>query len=136
MHQEDPAGDQNVDLAAVLHHRVSAWLDDSPVTPAEPAGAGDASERPAVPDPNLALGDDHDPLPQALRAVDALIRQRVDTLTDQTRAARPGWLPPDPARLDAPTAGTPPRCPPPHATAPLAARHQTTDRSEHDRSIR
>ena len=102
--------------------------------PADPASGVDASERLAVL-ANLTLGDDHDPLPQALQAVDALIRQRADTLTNQARAARPGWLPPQPTRSDADGRD---------AVAVLAAsrgrtlpaRHLTIDRSEHDRSIR
>ena len=40
MNVDDLAGDQVVDLAAVLHRRVSAWLDDSPVLQAESAGDG------------------------------------------------------------------------------------------------
>ena len=164
VHEDDPAGDQDVDLAAVLHHRVSAWLDDSPVPPADPAGSSGGSERLAVL-ANLALGDDHGPLPQALRAVDALIRQRVDTLTDQAAgpfSRRPGWLPPDPTRSDAdgrdaaavlaahrdrtganPSDRTPLGSHQPattfnagNAPSPAPGRHLTTDRSEHDRSIR
>ena len=154
LHEDDPAGDQAVDLAAVLHHRVSAWLDDSPVPPADPAGSADASERLAVLDPNLALGDDHGPLPQALRAVDALIRQRVDTLTDQARGRTSGLAAPrpDPAgrgrpgrrrrarRLTRPhparvTPATTTSTPATHPRRPRR-RHLTTDRSEHDRSIR
>ena len=139
LHEDEATGDQAVDLAAVLHHRVSAWLDDSPVTPADRATRVDASERLALHDPNLALGDDHGPLPQALRAVDALIRHRVDTLIDQARAvaARPGWLPPEPTRPDSADGRD--------AVAVLAAsrdltgaaaRHLTIDQSDHDRSIR
>ena len=121
LHEDDPAGDQSRDLAAVLHRRVSAWLDDSPVPPADPAGDGDASERLAVLDPDLALGDDHDPLPQALRAVDALIRHRVDTLTDRPGPhVRAGCPPTRPGRT-APTAGTPPRCSPLTGTSPASA---------------
>ena len=166
LHSDDPAGDHDVDLAAVLHHRLSAWLHDSDVTPADPAPRVDASERLAVLEPNLAPSDDHDLLPQALQAVDALIRQRVDNLTERSPSARPGWLPPEPTRPDntdgqdavAVLAASRDRTGA-HLTdlTPLGqhqplddvqrrqrnldgpAHHQTTDqsdRSEHDRSIR
>ena len=162
MNVDDLAGDQVVDLAAVLHRRVSAWLDDSPVLQAESAGDGDASEAAVVHELDLALRDDHDPFPQALRAVDALIRHRVDTLTD--RAARPGWLPPDPAgpnsaagrdaaavlaaHRDLASVGTTGRTPLGRqqpvddvqrrrgTLAGPALGHQTNNPADHDRSIR
>ena len=136
LHADDPAGDQAVDLAAVLHWRLSAWLDDSPVIPADRATRVDASERLAVLDQDLALGDDHDSLPQALRAVDALIRQRLHNLTDHAVAARPGWLPPEPTRSDAADGRDTVAVLAASRGRTLPARHQTTVRSEHDRSIR
>jgi hypothetical protein len=84
------------DLAAVLHDRVTRWLDDNPDPPTY-----DNDDRPGTPDGwalAALLGAGHvnsdDPTHPTLAAIDALIRSRIQALTLDATETRPEWTRP------------------------------------------
>jgi hypothetical protein len=89
----DSASDPVEDLAAVLHARVTAWLEsrdgavsvltqDQQAEVAPLLGAGDH------------LIDPNDPATPTLVELDALIRARVASLTTEAAELRPSWMRP------------------------------------------
>ena len=78
------------DLAAVLHHRVTAWHDQ---TPPSQGGTVEAADR-RTSSPQQEHLDDDIPVDQrvAIDQVEALITSRVDTVTRQLLANPPAWL--------------------------------------------
>ena len=82
---DDPARD----LAALLHERVERWLEDTPNL--DTTGPAPLHVITGLP---LAQTDGADPTLHSLARIDALIAQRVHTLTDAAISTRPTWLRP------------------------------------------
>ncbi len=84
--------DPVVDLAAVLHQRVTAWLRDRE----DATTAIDSAEALLVEVlPDVDAADPNDPVGAVLQKLDALSRGRLDALTaDATTRSRPVWMRP------------------------------------------
>jgi hypothetical protein len=84
------------DLAAVLHDRVTRWLDDNPDPPTydndDKVGAPDNAVLPALLGAGQVNSDDS--THPTLAAIDALIRSRIQALTLDATKTRPEWTRP------------------------------------------
>ncbi len=87
------------DIAAVLHARVTAWLE------ARDPDTGPGMSRPQRDRGTCALDPD-DPVAQTLTDIDSLIRARVEFLTAKAGQSRPAWLRPLGEQLDGDSGGT------------------------------
>jgi hypothetical protein len=90
----DSPDDPVHDLAAVLHERVTRWLesDAPPVEEARVLGAPTNALRPST----LTTGsvDPDDPAFDTISEIDVLIRSRVEALTFDAIQTRPAWMQP------------------------------------------
>ena len=85
------------DLAAVLHERVSRWLDDNPDSRSH-IGEFDRTCPPEDHALTALLGAAHadpdDPIHHTLAEIDTHIRSRIQTITLEAANTRPHWAPP------------------------------------------
>lgn len=90
----DNPDDPVEDLAAVLHERVTCWL-DSDATRADIAHVtGYPGAVPATSASGLSMIEPDDPACDAIIEIESLIRARVEAITVEAIQTRPAWMRP------------------------------------------
>ena len=90
----DNPADPAEDIAAVLHERVTRWLDSDAALSAEADGIGDQGvSTVGIVSGATAIAPD-DPASAAIGELDSLIRARLEAITKEVVQTRPEWMRP------------------------------------------
>ena len=90
----DNPADPVEDIAAVLHERVTRWLDSDAALSAEADGIGFGGDSTIGSVPGATAIDPGDPASDAIAEIDSLIRARVEAITSEAVQTRPAWMRP------------------------------------------
>lgn len=90
---DDPT-DPARDLAAVLHERVTSWLDSDAALRSQTDGSGHPALADLGSESEAITIDRDDPVAGAIGELDSLIRARVQAITAEALETRPAWMRP------------------------------------------
>ena len=82
------------DIAAVLHERVTRWLDSDAALSAEADGIGHQGDSTVGIVPGATAIAPDDPASAAIGELDSLIRARLEAITNEAVQTRPAWMRP------------------------------------------